>query len=57
MKPSPDVGASAIEYGLLIAAIVGVLVAVVYAMGPVVLGTFQQGRCAFLTQESSTTDC
>lgn len=38
---STDEGASAVEYGLLVAAIAAVIVAVVFALGSYVRGAFQ----------------
>jgi Flp pilus assembly pilin Flp len=39
---SIDRGASAVEYGLLVAAIAAVIVAVVFGLGNIVAATFQQ---------------
>jgi pilus assembly protein Flp/PilA len=49
-----EVGASAVEYGLLIAGIAGMVVAIVFAFGPVVKNSFQ-GTCNRLKQGSTST--
>jgi pilus assembly protein Flp/PilA len=48
-----DEGASAVEYGLMIAAIAGVLAAVVFALGTVVRDTFEQHSSCFSSQLDS----
>lgn len=39
-RPAQDRGASAVEYGLLVAAIAAVIVAVVFGLGSLVQGVF-----------------
>ncbi len=48
-----DRGASAVEYGLMIAAIAGVLAAVLFALGPVVRDTFANHTSCFSSQLDS----
>ena len=52
-----DSGASAVEYGLLLAAVAAVLVIVVFALGGVVQGLFG-GSCAAIDGAvSASADC
>ena len=44
---APDEGASAVEYGLLVAAIAAVIILVVFALGTFVKGSFKQTCDAF----------
>ncbi len=48
-----DRGASAVEYGLLIAAVAGVLAAVVFSLGIVVRGVFASHTSCFSSQLNS----
>lgn len=47
-----DEGASAVEYGLLVAAIAAVIVIVVFALGGVVKGVFSQ-TCSSISTKAS----
>jgi pilus assembly protein Flp/PilA len=49
-----DRGTSAVEYGLMIAAIAGVLVAVVFSLGSLVNDTFVKHSECFSSQLNST---
>ena len=49
-----DEGASAVEYGLLVAAIAAVIVVVVFALGTLVHGAFQK-TCAGIENNGSST--
>lgn len=54
-----DEGASAVEYGLLVAAIAAVIVIIVFALGKLVNGAFTK-TCSAINSNganSSTTDC
>jgi len=57
MDGRDDTGASAVEYGLLMVAIVAVIAAVAYAFGPVVISTFERGTCAMTPGQTSATVC
>ncbi|GGO69851.1 Flp family type IVb pilin [Nocardioides deserti] len=46
-------GASAVEYGLLIAGIAALIVVAVFALGPVVKGAFEE-TCTSITNEGKT---
>jgi len=46
-----DAGASAVEYGLLVAAIAAVIVGVVFGLGGVVSDTFSQTQECFESQQ------
>ena len=48
-----DRGASAVEYGLMIAAIAGVLAAVLFSLGAVVRDTFAKHTSCFSSQLDS----
>ena len=48
-----DKGASAVEYGLMIAAIAGVLAAVLFSLGTVVRDTFAKHTSCFSSQLDS----
>jgi pilus assembly protein Flp/PilA len=50
-------GASAVEYGLLIAAIAGVIVAVVFILGVVTHGKFSDTCTAWNTADGTTSTC
>jgi Flp pilus assembly pilin Flp len=41
----------------MLAAITAVITAVVFALGPAVRGTFEQGSCALKSQQPQTTSC
>jgi pilus assembly protein Flp/PilA len=53
-KAATDEGASAVEYGLLVAAIAAVIVVLVFALGSVIQGAFQTTCDAVKTGPSST---
>ena len=53
-----DRGASAVEYGLLVAAIAGVIVLVVFVLGGIVKSTLYDDTCARIKgQGSAAVDC
>ena len=52
-----DAGASAVEYGLLIAAIAAVIVVVVFALGSVVKSKFQKTCNGISSGSTSTGSC
>jgi pilus assembly protein Flp/PilA len=55
-RPIPDAGASAVEYGLMVAAIAAVIVGVVFSLGGFVAGTFQDTQnCIALRADAPTT--
>ncbi|MBI1377631.1 MAG: Flp family type IVb pilin [Frankiales bacterium] len=51
-----DEGASAVEYGLLVAAIAAVIVAVVFVLGTKVKAAFQS-TCDTISQNQTQTNC
>ena len=51
-----DKGASAVEYGLLIAAIAAVIVVIVFALGKVVQSKFHQ-TCTLVNNGGTATTC
>lgn len=53
MTGQQDRGASALEYGLMIAAIAGALVAVVFSLGSVVHDSFESDSVCFENQLNS----
>jgi pilus assembly protein Flp/PilA len=55
LKRSDDRGASAVEYGLLIAGIAALIVIAVFALGPIVDEIFDD-TCTQITTESDTID-
>jgi len=53
-----DRGASAVEYGLLVAAIAGMIVLVVFVLGGIVKSTLYDDTCARIKgQGSAAVDC
>lgn len=52
-----DTGASAVEYGLLIAAIAAVIVVIVFALGSVVKSKFQKTCSGISNGTTSTGSC
>ncbi|GLY32846.1 Flp family type IVb pilin [Kineosporia sp. NBRC 101731] len=59
MSAAQDRGASAVEYGLMVAAIAAVIVAVVFGLGTIVQKTFSDTCNSFasgVTPSSSSTD-
>ena len=50
-----DEGASAVEYGLLVAAIAAVIVLIVFALGGVVRNVFEK-TCSAISSGASTTE-
>lgn len=52
-----DRGASAVEYGLMVAAIAAVIVAVVFGLGSIVRGTFQQTCDTIAAETPVEGDC
>jgi pilus assembly protein Flp/PilA len=55
--PSRDSGASVVEYGLVIAAIMGVVVAVVWGFGGFVNETFEESRACLSYTGVGEPDC
>jgi pilus assembly protein Flp/PilA len=53
MAQKQDRGTSAVEYGLMIAAIAGVLIVVVFSLGSVVSDTFEKHSACFSSQLDS----
>jgi pilus assembly protein Flp/PilA len=51
-KPKNDEGASAVEYGLLVAAIAAIIILVVFALGTYVKGAFKDTCSAFNASKS-----
>jgi Flp pilus assembly pilin Flp len=49
---APDRGASAVEYGLLVAAIAAVIVGIVFGLGGIVGATFQQTEDCIIAIEN-----
>jgi pilus assembly protein Flp/PilA len=59
IRTTADHGASAVEYGLMVAAIAALIVGTVFALGGFVRGTFQQ-TCETIRDQAnitSTPDC
>jgi len=58
MRDAKDRGASAVEYGLMVAAIAAVIVAVVFGLGTIVQQTFNE-TCTDLADRTATasSDC
>jgi pilus assembly protein Flp/PilA len=60
MRTTKDRGASAVEYGLMVAAIAAVIVGIVFGLGSVVSGVFNK-TCTKInsstTPGGSTTEC
>lgn len=61
-RTAADEGASAVEYGLLVAAIAAIIVLVVFALGTYVKGAFQTTCNAFnsarpITPTGGSSDC
>jgi len=54
MRPNREVGASAVEYGLLVAAIAAIIVAVVFAIGTATGALFDK-TCTSIQDGSSIT--
>jgi pilus assembly protein Flp/PilA len=52
-----DTGASAVEYGLLIAAVAAVTVIVLFALGGAVQGLFSKSCDAIDSQVTATAEC
>ena len=52
-----DNGASAVEYGLLVAAIAAIIVVLVFAIGKLVQGGFSTTCTSMATNTSSTATC
>ena len=63
MQKNDDEGASAVEYGLLVAAIAAIIILLVFALGGFVKGAFQDTCDAFKNEATnpsavaSTEDC
>lgn len=53
VQPNQDTGASAVEYGLLVSAIAGIIALIVFALGVVTQETYQD-TCDALTNGSTT---
>jgi pilus assembly protein Flp/PilA len=56
-RPRDDTGASAVEYGLLLAAVAAVIVIVVFALGGAVRDLFTESCTTISTTASPTSDC
>jgi pilus assembly protein Flp/PilA len=52
-RSAKDRGASAVEYGLLVAAIAAVIVGVVFGLGRIVGGTFQQTENCLVAKQNA----
>lgn len=52
-----DRGASAVEYGLLVAAIAALIVVIVFALGNVVTGVFTDTCTSITTETAAADDC
>ncbi|GAB6897878.1 Flp family type IVb pilin [Kineosporia succinea] len=60
MSDTKDRGASAVEYGLMVAAIAAVIVAVVFGLGTIVQRTFRDTCTSFaagVTEAGTSSDC
>ncbi len=53
---SDDSGASAVEYGLLVAAIAAVIVVILFALGGIISGVFQQ-VCSLISSGTGVAGC
>ncbi len=53
MNTSGETGASAVEYGLMLAAIAAVIIVAVFALGSMVHGMFDTGSFSCLSTSSS----
>jgi len=56
MSDSRERGASAVEYGLMVAAIAALIVGVVFALGGVVSGIFRDS-CQNISRSATTAGC
>ena len=54
---SSEAGASAVEYGLLVAAIAAIIVVIVFALGKVTQGSYATTCNNLKTEMASTQDC
>jgi pilus assembly protein Flp/PilA len=52
-----EAGASAVEYGLLVAAIAAIVVAIVFGLGRVVNGVFTKSCSGIQSQSGTTATC
>ena len=57
MRRTSERGASAVEYGLLVAGIAALVVAVVFLLGGVVKGAFNDTCATIQAKEASTAEC
>jgi pilus assembly protein Flp/PilA len=57
MRDGRDRGASAVEYGLMVAAIAAVVVGIVFALGGVMKGVFEKTCTSIKTGASATAEC
>jgi pilus assembly protein Flp/PilA len=57
MKGRGDHGASAVEYGLMLAAIAAIIVAVVFTFGNVTKGLFEETSACFEQQADAVSPC
>jgi pilus assembly protein Flp/PilA len=55
--PRSERGASAVEYGLLIAGIAALIVLAVFGVGNLINGTLYGDTCDKIKQQVSATDC
>ena len=51
-----DRGASSVEYGLLIAGVAGIIVLIVFALGPIVLASFDN-TCDEIQAQQQSAEC
>ncbi len=56
-RPCDDTGASAVEYGLLLAAVAAVIVFAVFALGGAVQDMFSESCATIDSQVTPTADC
>jgi pilus assembly protein Flp/PilA len=57
IRATRDQGASAVEYGLLVAGIAAIIVVAVFALGSVVNGAFSDTKTAVCTGNTTATGC
>jgi pilus assembly protein Flp/PilA len=57
MRSGRDRGASAVEYGLMVAAIAAIIVGVVFGLGTLVKGAFTKTCSSVASGTATTTNC
>ena len=57
MRSRGDRGATAVEYGLMLAAIAAVIVAVVFGFGSITRGLFQETQACFEQRVDAVSPC